>query len=136
MRALLAVSPLVAMLLVGSVYAQQPPSHNWRCVGPDTAGIQKLQHLVRQLQPEVLAPAVQRDSLVVGLVFDSSCQVVRHTARRRRASDGHTVDSTLAGLFPDLGAGPAPFLQEGVADAVPPGVAGHPMVVYGVLRTQ
>jgi hypothetical protein len=129
MRSLLAITTLAALLLAGSAYAQQPTGERscGRRSGPRKAYLQKL---VRQYHPDALAPAVQRDSVTVGFVFDSTCQVLRH-AVGRRASNGRTVDSELARLFPDLRA--TDFSSSGVYSRKPL-TPGHLMIVWAVLR--
>ena len=101
MRSLLTVTPLVALLLAGSAYAQQPavvPGCGTRG-GPPT---EYLRDLARQYHSAALAPAAQRDSVIVGFVFDSTCHVVRHAVGRYGPDSSGTLDSELARLFPDL----------------------------------
>ena len=120
------------MVLVGSVSAQEADPQR-SCASRNGASSELLQSLVTQYHPEVLAPATRRDSTVVGFVLDSTCRVVRHAAGRIQSPDSSS-DLLLARLFPDLKGGPASFSVSGIAETVPFGAPGHPVIVYGVLR--
>lgn len=136
MRPILTLTVLAAATLGSFAFGQPAPDQS-QCRAPHGPGVEYLRGLVRQIHPEVFALGAQGDSVVVGVVFDGSCKVVRHAARRRRVTDGQSVDSTLAGLFPALATGPLYFSDEGFADLVPPRMpGGHPVVFWAVLRSQ
>ena len=129
MRSLLAVTPLAALLLVSSAYAQQPAVAR-PCVARGEPGVEYLQSLARQYHPEALAPASQRDSIVVGFVFDSTCQVVRHAVGRYGPDTTATLDSELAGLFPGLSRSE---LSSAGGYSREPFEPGHLKIVWAVL---
>jgi len=130
MRSPLAVTPVAALMLAGSAYAQQPAVER-PCVARTGPPIEYLQKLAGQYHPEALAPAAQHDSMVVAFVFDSTCQVVRHGVGRYGSDSSSTTDSVLARLFPELST--TNFSREGVV-ASNPLAPGHLRIVYGVLK--
>jgi hypothetical protein len=100
MRPLLAAAPLLT-LLVGSAYPQQPAVLP-PCAVRSAEEMQRLEDLARQYHPEALAPGARPSFQLVGLVLDSTCQVVRHAAGVYGSGRAGTVDAELRVLFPDL----------------------------------
>ena len=130
MRSRLTISPLAALMLTTSAYAQQPAVQG-PCVARGEPGVEYLQKVVHQYHPEALAPAAQRDSVIVGFVFDSTCQVVRHAVARYGPDSTSTVDAELAKLFPNLS---RTELRSAGGWAREPFVPGHLLVVWGMLK--
>ena len=130
MRSLLLVPPLAALMMAGSAYAQQPAVER-PCVARGGPPSEYLQKLARQYHPEALAPAAQHDSMVVGFVFDSTCQVVRHGVGRYGPDWPTAVDSALAKLFPAVTT--ADFSSSGVL-SIAVRTPGHLMIMYAVLK--
>jgi hypothetical protein len=122
MRSVLAVPWLAVSLLAGPISAQVPP-----CLGRGF-----LQHWTRQYHPEALAPAAQRDSTMVGFVFDSTCHVIRHAVGHYRPDSGLGREwRQLLMLFPDLKT--ADVAASGVSLREPQ-APGHLVILWAYVR--
>ena len=110
------------------VQYRPPPS---RCSGRNAPFVEYLHALTRQYHPEALAPARQRDSIVVGFVFDATCEMVRHAMGRYSGAPNSGVDDELARLFP--GVDPRGFSASG-GWSREPFTPGHLNVVWGILK--
>jgi hypothetical protein len=130
MRSLLSVVSLAALMWAGPGYAQQPAAAR-PCIARDQSQADYIQKLAHQYHPESLAPAAQHDSLIVGFVFDSTCQVLRHAVGRYGPDSSLTTDSLMARLFPGLRR--SDFNSGGII-GIAMRTPGHPMIVWAVLK--
>jgi hypothetical protein len=131
MHSSLALAPLLAWALASSAYAQQPAVAAPLCGTRSGPRVEYLQNLTRQYHPAALAPAAQRDSIIVGFLFDSTCQVVRHAVGRYGPDTTGTVSSELARLFPGLR---TPDFRRVGGYSREPFEPGHLIIVWAVLK--
>ena len=90
-----------------------------------------LRDLAFRYHPE----AFGHDSMVVGFVFDKTCQVVRHGAAHWPTSDSlKTSEDVLAKVLPGIRTGPEYFSSSGGSSPAPPLAHTQPVIVYGVLK--
>jgi len=90
---------------------------------PPGPGIEQLQSLAREYYPGLArqdAPA----GIAIGLVLDSTCKVLRHSASF--TPDSADSDGVLRAIFPDL---KALGTAGGIADAVPPTRRARPVLI-------
>lgn len=105
-----------------------PPS---TCVGRQPLSVEYLRELTRRYHPQALAPAAQRDSVIVGFVFDATCQVVRHAIGRYAGDTSSSVDGQLARLFPAVS---TRDLNSAGGYSREPFTPGHLSIVWGILK--
>lgn len=63
-----------------------------------------LRALAKRLHPDASAPEKHNAFVVVGLVFDSSCRLLKHAVGTRQGRA--TADTVLARIMPDMPGGP------------------------------
>jgi len=130
MRSLLVVVPLALSMFADHASAQQPVAAR-PCLARDQSETAFIQQTARQYHPEALAPARERDSVLVAFVLDSTCQVVRHVVAKYGADSLVTTDSLVVTLFPEFRG--ADFKAGGII-ALAMRTPGHPIIVWAVLK--
>ena len=123
------ISAFALAFTLPTVAYAQAPVNKWCWIAPP---VDSIRALAARLHPEALKPAVSRDSLLIGLILDRSCQVVQH-AVGRRPIDSLRVDDALAFVFP--GYRELPMVVSGFAEATPQRAPGSPWIVWLVKRT-
>ena len=125
-------SLLFLLLFVGAPAAAQQRSG---CTGPTGVPSDSLQAQARRLHPEVTRPEHQSDAVIVALVYDNKCTIVRH-AMKRVARAGN-IEAILSGVFPDsTRLTYAAFEISGftsLGGSSTADVSVHPMVAWAVL---
>jgi hypothetical protein len=105
------------------------------CTGPQGVPIDSLHAQARRLHPDVSKPENQTDAVIVALVYDNRCTIVRH-AMKRVARQGK-IDAILGALFPDsTRLTHASFEISGFASlggSTKADLPLHPVVAWGVL---
>lgn len=84
------------LFLATAIATAQQPS---RCVGRNGVPRDSLDAHARRLHPELSKPENQSHTVVVGLVYDNKCAVVRHALKRVGSPGG--LEATLLAVFPD-----------------------------------
>jgi hypothetical protein len=130
MRSVLAGFPLAALLLAGSLYGQQSAALS-ACGGRNGLTVGQLQELTHQYHPDALAPGAQRDTIIVGFVLDTACNVVRHAIGHYQPDTNGTLDAELIRLFPDLNVSDLRSVGGWTREPFAP---GHLLVAWAVLK--
>lgn len=91
----LCYSLLLGFLASASATAQQQTG----CIGRSGIPLDSLHAQARRLHPEIMKPENQSNTVVVALVYDNRCTIVRHTMGRIAAQGG--IESVLSAVFPD-----------------------------------
>jgi hypothetical protein len=86
---------LLSIIATSAAAAQQ----RLGCIGPNGVPADSLQAVARRLHPEVTRPENQSSAVIVALVYDNKCTLVRH-ALKRIAREGN-LEATLSAVFPD-----------------------------------
>src|SRR4051812_15967993 len=86
---------LLAISVVPAAKAQQAAG----CTGHDGVPLDSLYAHARRLHPDVAKPENQSNAVIVALVYDNKCAIVRH-AMKRVATQGD-IEVILGAVFPD-----------------------------------
>src|SRR4051812_28892459 len=70
-----------------------------RCSGDTGMPLDSLFADARRLHPDVAKPENQTSTVVIGLVYDNHCKLLRHAMRR--VPDRSHVDTIMGQVFPD-----------------------------------
>jgi hypothetical protein len=89
---------LVWLLSISAVPAAMAQQRSG-CMGLHGVPTDSLLAQARRLQPDVSKPENQSDAVIVALVYDNRCTIVRH-AMKRVARQGN-IEAILAAVFPD-----------------------------------
>jgi hypothetical protein len=90
---------LFCLLLAVSAIPVANAQAQSRCAGRDGVPIDSLFAHARRLHPEVMKPENQSDFVIVALVYDNKCNVVRHAMKR--VAKQADIGGALKAVFPD-----------------------------------
>jgi|SRR5262245_7415138 len=116
-----------SLALAPALSAQAAVSTAWCSNSADSVPIDSLRALALKYHPEAFKPEVRRDSVLVGLVLDSSCRVIEHAVARYHANRVGT-DDLLRTAIPTVQL--ELFLIAGVAEATNAQGPGTPWIVW------
>lgn len=86
---------LLCITAVPAATAQQRSG----CIGPNGVPADSLLAQARRLHPDAMKPENQSNAIIVALVYDNKCTIVRH-AMKRVARQGD-IEEILNAVFPD-----------------------------------
>jgi hypothetical protein len=88
---------LLIVAIAGSTSSAQQRSG---CIGPQGVPIDSLLAQARRLHPDALKPENESGDVVVALVYDNTCTLVRHAMKRVSWMQGG-IEAILTQVFPD-----------------------------------
>jgi hypothetical protein len=125
-------------MLILTAFAGARAQRSAGCLGRDGVSVDSLRATARRLHPDVDKPENRSNFVVVALVYDNRCTLVRH-ALKRIAREGDIGD-VLAAVFPDSTPKHTVYSFEisGFAGIGPNTAAKddwklHPVVAWGIL---
>ena len=138
MGSLRVIAAAVMVAIPASVHAQATAMQRG-CSGPDGVPNDSLRAIAKRLHPDAFKPENMKSSVLIGLLFDAQCQVVRH-AMGYRVTDQLHVDSAFSTLYPSAKPGEfaidkfsiSGFMDLGERGATGP-APGSPLLAWGIM---
>jgi hypothetical protein len=93
-------SHLVGLALIVVAASTASAQQRTGCIGKEGVPLDSLYAQARRLHPDVAKPQNQSSAVVVALVYDNTCTIVRHAMGRVDWQEGG-IERILGQVFPD-----------------------------------
>ena len=127
MRLLYCVAIAASSAITSPLLAQGAGVTSWCSTSNAHVPVDSLRALALRYHAEAFNPEARRDSVLVGLILDSSCRVIEHAAGRYH-SDRLGAENLLQTVIPS--AQLQPFIVAGIAEATDDQAPGTPWIVW------